>query len=85
MRGKRIQIPLKMGHHWPPRVTPFKWRFAGGPMMTQHKTLNARLEDLYFFRGSGTVLPINPIYLSLSRGVRSPVPFSGSEHAKGDG
>ena len=40
-------------------------------MMTQHKTLNARLEDLYFFRGFGTVLPRNPIYLSLSRGVRS--------------
>ena len=35
-RRKRIQIPLKMGHHRPASETPFKWRFAGGPMMAQH-------------------------------------------------
>ena len=33
MRGERIQIPLKAGHHWPASetpftCTPFKWRFA---------------------------------------------------------
>ena len=25
MRGRRIQIPLKAGHHRPVRETPFKW------------------------------------------------------------
>ena len=33
---KRIQIRLKLGHHWPTGETSFKWRFAGVPMMTQH-------------------------------------------------
>ena len=33
MRG--IQIPLKTGHIRPASETPFKWRFAGGPMMAQ--------------------------------------------------
>ena len=36
MRGGRIQIPLLAGHQWPASETPFKWRFAGGPMMAQH-------------------------------------------------
>ena len=31
-----IQIPLKSGHHRPVSERPFKWRFAGGPMMAQH-------------------------------------------------
>ena len=44
-------------------IALFKWHFAGGPMMIQHKTLNARLEDLLFFRGSGPVLLRNPIFL----------------------
>ena len=35
MRGKKIQITLKAGHHRPASETPFKWRFAGGPMMAQ--------------------------------------------------
>ena len=33
MRGERIQIPEKAGHHRPASET--KWRFAGGPMMAQ--------------------------------------------------
>ena len=32
----RFQITLKAGHHRPASETPFKWRFAGGPMMAQH-------------------------------------------------
>ena len=36
IRGKRIQIALKAGHHRLASETPFKWRFAGGPMMAQH-------------------------------------------------
>ena len=34
--GGRIQIPLLAGHQWPASDTPFKWRFAGGPMAAQH-------------------------------------------------
>ena len=36
MTGERIQLPLKSGHHWPTSEMPFKWHFAGGPMMAQH-------------------------------------------------
>ena len=36
MRGGRIQIPLLTGHQWPASETPFKWRFAGGPMRAKH-------------------------------------------------
>ena len=34
-RVDRIQILLKSGHHQPARETPFKWYFAGVPMMAQ--------------------------------------------------
>ena len=47
--GERIEIPLKAGQYWPTSETSFKWRFAGGPMMAQHNTLDARLKDLLFF------------------------------------
>ena len=36
MRGERIKIPLLTGHHGPASETPFKRRFAGVTMMTQH-------------------------------------------------
>ena len=36
MRGGRIQISLKAGRHRPTSETPFKWRFAGVPMLAQH-------------------------------------------------
>ena len=36
VRGKRIQIALKAGHHRPASETPFKWRFAGELMVAQH-------------------------------------------------
>ena len=36
MRRGRIQIPLLAGHERPASETPFKWRFAGGPMVAQH-------------------------------------------------
>ena len=35
MMGERIQIPQKAGHHQPVSETPFKWHFAGVPMMAQ--------------------------------------------------
>ena len=28
-----IQLPLKVGHHWPASKTPFKWCFADVPMI----------------------------------------------------
>ena len=43
--GQRVWTPWKitkllsqhsiMGHHWPTGEMPFKWHFAGGPMMTR--------------------------------------------------
>ena len=39
MMGERIQTPLYAGHHWPASETPFKWRFAGVPLMAQHRML----------------------------------------------
>ena len=36
MKGGRIQIPLLASHQRPANETPFKWRFAGGPMMAQY-------------------------------------------------
>ena len=36
MREGAIEIPLQAGHHRPARETPFKWRFAGEPMMALH-------------------------------------------------
>ena len=48
---ERSQIPLKVVHNWPSNETPlkspakrhlngktpFKWRFAGGPMVAEHQ------------------------------------------------
>ena len=31
-----ILVPLKSDHHRPASKTPFKWRFAGVPMMAQY-------------------------------------------------
>ena len=36
MRGGRIKIPCLVGHHLPVSETPFKWRFAGRPIMAKH-------------------------------------------------
>ena len=36
MRGGRIQIPLLAARQRPASETPFKLRFAGGPMMAHH-------------------------------------------------
>ena len=45
IRGKRIKIALKVGHHRPASETPFKRRFAGGPMIAQHCMLAWQLRD----------------------------------------
>ena len=36
IRVKQIQIALKAGHYRPASKTPFKWHFAGGPIMARH-------------------------------------------------
>ena len=36
LRGEMIQVPLKAGHHRSASETPFKWWFAGVPIMAQH-------------------------------------------------
>ena len=51
MRGERVQIPLKAGHHRPASETSFKWRADNGP------TLNAGLVALRFFKGWGFRTP----------------------------
>ena len=35
--GREDPTPLYAGHHWPASETPFKWRFAGVPLMAQHR------------------------------------------------
>ena len=35
LRGERNEVALKAGIHRPSSETPFKWRFAGIPMMAQ--------------------------------------------------
>ena len=76
--GERIQIlvPLKVGHHRPASETPFKWRFAGGPMMAQHWML------AWFFRGSGPVFLKNMYFCYFSVVGLDPLsPSSRSAHA----
>ena len=59
MMGERIQTPLYAGHHWPASETPFKWRFAGVPLMAQHRMLAWQLCD---FEGNRTSMLRNPIF-----------------------
>ena len=66
-RGSKL-IPLWASHHQPASETPFRWRANDGP------TINAGLVALSFFRGSGSVLLRNPIFLWFFKGVRTPCP-----------
>ena len=56
LRGERIVIPLKAGHNWPASETPFKWRFAGWPIMAN---VEWWLGSFVIFQGIRT----NPIAL----------------------
>ena len=68
MSGERIQIPLKAGHHRSASETPFfKWRLAGGPIIPN--------TECRLGRGSGPVLPRNPIALRFDRGSGPPPPL----------
>ena len=83
MRGYRIQIPLKAGHHRPTSETPFKWHFAGGSMMAQNWS-NAGFVGLSFSGSSRSVLLRNPagLWFSRGRGSKPHVPHSGSAQAR---
>ena len=37
--GKGPNTTKSWGNYWPASETPFKWRFAGGPMMARHAML----------------------------------------------
>ena len=49
--GRKKPKPLKSGNHRPSSKTPFKWRFAGVPMMAQLWMLVCKLCN---FKGSWT-------------------------------
>ena len=38
-------------HYWPASETPFKWRFAGGPMMVRHVMLAWYMCSFVIFLG----------------------------------
>ena len=46
-----IKIPLSASHHWSASETPFKWRFAGVPIMANIDWLGS----FTILRGSGSV------------------------------
>ena len=73
IRGKRIQISLKAGHHRPASETPFKWRFAGGPMMAQHWLLAWQLCDFSWVPDQYCYETL--CFLWFFRGVRTPAPL----------
>ena len=68
---EKIQIQLLAGYHRSASETPFKWRFAGVPMMAQ---LEFWLGSFVILRGSGPVLLRNPIFLWFQAGPGPPVP-----------
>ena len=55
-----IQLPLLAGHQRAASETPFKWRFAGGPMMAH---IECWIGSFVILSGSGPVLLRNPIFL----------------------
>ena len=64
MRGGWIQIPLLAGHWWPASETPFKLRFAGGPIMAQHWML-----ELWDFKGIRTSIDKKPYIFVIFQGL----------------
>ena len=81
MRGEMIQIPLKVGHHRPASETPFKWRFAGGPMMAH---IVCWPGSFVIFQRIWTSIAKKPyifVILQGGSGPPCPPPPSGSAHA----
>ena len=70
-----IQIPLQIGHHRSASKTPFKWRFAGVPMMVN---IECWLGRFVIFQGFWTgIAKKSYIFVIFQEGV--PIPF-GSSH-----
>ena len=54
-------MPLKIDHHRSISETPLKWRFAGVSM--SHHLMLGYIGSFVIFRGSGSILLGNPIFL----------------------
>ena len=67
-RSKYRHISI-LWHLRPASKLPLKCRFAGGPMLAQHRML------AWFFRGSGPVLLRNPIFFVFFFRVGGPDPL----------
>ena len=66
-----IKILLYVGHHRQASEKAFKWRFAGVPVMAQHRILLGRF---VIVMGSGAVLLRNPLFLLIFQRGMAPVP-----------
>ena len=55
MRGERVQIALKEGHHQSASETPFCWRADDGPTL--------KLGSFVIFQGIWTSIAKNPLFL----------------------
>ena len=64
-------MSLKVGHHSPASETPLKWRFTGVAIMAP---IEYWLGSFVIFRGSGSILLGNPIFLCFFQGGGPPVP-----------
>ena len=76
------QIPLYADHHRPALETPFKWRFAGMPIMAR-PNIDCWLGSFAILRGLVSVLLKNHYIFVIFQGpgVRTPSPPpSGSAH-----
>ena len=71
MRGERIQLPLKAGHHRPASKTQFKRRFAGGPMVAQNEYW---ICGFVIFQGIFTSIAKKPYIFVIYQGGMDPGP-----------
>ena len=69
MRGERIQIPLKGGHHQPTREMPCKRHFPGGPKMAQY---GIWLGSFVIFHGIWTSIAKKPYSFVIFHGWSGP-------------
>ena len=77
MRRERTQIPLYAVHHRPASETSCKWRFAGRPMVTQHRMLECWLGSFVVLQGIRTSIAKKPYIVVIFQegGSRPPVPL----------
>ena len=68
MRRKRGPKTTKTGHHRPSSDTPFKWRFAGGPIVVQNT--DCWLGSFVIFQGIRTSFAKKPYSFVIFQGER---------------